>query len=128
MIWLSRLWPIIPLAIVLGLFVFLTHRLETVKDQRDGWEKSAKAYQQSAQEWQASFRQSESLRKNEQEGAVQAVNASELSCEARIQAARSSAVKIERIVTREPVCKPGEALERKLVDPALLRDAVGGVR
>lgn len=124
MIWLSRLWPIIPLAIVLGLFVFLTHRLETVKEQRDGWEKSAKAYQQSAQEWQASFRQSESLRKNEQEGAVQAVNASELSCEARIQAARSSAVKIEKIVTKGPVCETGSSPARRLVDPDSLRDAL----
>lgn len=125
MIWLSRFWPIIPLAIVLGLFVFLTHRLETVKDQRDGWEKSAKAYQQSAEEWKASFLEAEKRRKNEQEGAVQAVNASELSCEARIASARSSAVKIERIVTNAPVCKPGEAIPRTLADPGELLGAIG---
>ena len=131
MIWLAllkRLWPLLPLAIFLGLLIFLGHRLDTVKSERDLWQKSAKEYQQNAAEWEASYKASEILRGKESKASVGAVNASEQACETRIKAARDSAVKIEGIVNRAtPFCKPGEALERKLVDPAVLRNALSGL-
>lgn len=128
MTWLAlrKFWPLLVLAIILGLFLFLTHRLETVKNQRDEQQFLAKQWQQSAGQWEASFHQAEANRKTEQQTAIDAVNASESSCDARIKAARDSAVKIEGIVNRAtPVCKPGETLERKLADPNDLLDALG---
>jgi hypothetical protein len=99
---------------------------DKVRDDRDRWHSSALEYQVSAGEWEASFKASEKARRIEQEAAVGAINASEASCAQRIEKARSSALKIEKVVSSvQPVCKPGEAIERRLLDPAELRDSIG---
>jgi len=131
MIWLAllkRFWPLLPLALALGFLVFMMHRIDVLSDQRNAWEASAKQYQQNAAEWKASFVESEKRRKSEQGSALEAQNASDKACDQRVALARSSAIKIEGIVTRAPVCKPGEVIARRLVDPDELRSALGGVQ
>lgn len=122
---LAKFWWLAPsLAAVATIWLF-AYQLDHITKDRDAWQKSAKEYQASAREWEASFKSSEALRQDEQQRAVQGVNASEASCDARVAATRSSAVKIERIVTKVPMeCKPGESFPRTLADPRALADSL----
>ena len=121
---LARFWQLGAIAILIGVIWFQGAQVTKVRKDRDQWRSSALAYQVSAAEWQASFKASEKMRQDDQQVATQAFNASEASCDARIAKARSSAVKIERLVTNVPVCKPGETIERRLLDPQSLADSL----
>lgn len=128
MTWLliRKFWPAAVIAILIGIIWAQGLQSDKIRADRDAWHKSALDYQVSAGEWEASFRQAETMRQEAQQGSVQAMNASAASCEARVADARSSAVKIERIVTSVPAtCKPGESLPRVLVEPSALSDALG---
>lgn len=121
----SRFWQLGAIAVLIGVIWFQAAQVTKVRKDRDQWRSSALAYQVSAGEWNASFKASEKMRQDDQQVATQAFNASEASCDARVEKARSSAVKIERLVTNVPTCKPGETIERKLIDPRALSDAIG---
>lgn len=129
MIWLTilrKFWTIPAFAVLIGLLWWQGAQVTKVRKQSDAWHSSALAYQVSASEWEASFRQAEKARQSEQDAAVGAVNASEASCDARVAKARSSAIKIDKIVSKVPMeCKPGESLPRVLADPSDVADALG---
>lgn len=129
LIWkfIARFWWTVPLGAVVTVIWMFAYRLDHVTKDRDAWKKSATAYQISAGEWEASFRQAEALRASEQKRAVQGVNDAEATCSARVDKARSSAVKIEHIVTKPQECKPGETVPRSLVSPADLDAAIRGL-
>lgn len=121
---LRKFWMVPIFAVLISTLWWQGFRYDAMTKDRNAWKKSARAYQVSSAEWEASFHQSETMRQKDQERAVQAINASEGLCDQRVAKARSSAVKIERIVTKPAECKPGEAIPRSLVDPAVLADSL----
>lgn len=91
---------------------------------RDSWRDSARTYDEAWKAWAASYWQSEALRRQENGQARSAVTSDTAACDARVDAARSSASAITRIVTKEVQCAPGSAPVRSMFQPRELCDAL----
>jgi len=86
--------------------------------------RSARAWEQHAQGWQASFRVAETIREGEQKASRAAVAQLADQCDARVSEARRSTRIIEHIVTKEPTYDENRCPVRSLVDPDQLRSAL----
>lgn len=100
-------------------------RVERMEGQRDDWRKAAEGWQASALGWQSSFRDSEALREREGGRALVAVNEAEASCQARITEARRAGRAIAEIVHAPVANDDAGNPVRGVVDPGVLRDALG---
>ena len=74
--------------------------------------------------WEASYRQADALRREEQGRALRAVSEADAMCEARVQAARKSANAIQTIVKTETRYDQTGCPVRERVPDGLLLDAL----
>ena len=84
----------------------------------------AKAWEDHALGWMASFHAAERIRSDERDKARAAVEQLAGQCDVRVAEARQSARVIERIVTKEPTYDEARCPVRSLVDPDELRRAL----
>jgi len=77
-----------------------------------------------ARAWEASYRQADALRREEQGRALRAVSEADAMCDARVQAARKSANAIQTIVKTETRYDPTGCPIRERVPDGLLLDAL----
>jgi hypothetical protein len=102
----------------------LKANLAASRKATDAYQKAALAWEDHARGWEGSARLGEARRKLERQTAVAAIAADRRSCEARVAAARKSAVAIERIVTKEPAYDTRRCPVREPVPLGSLRDAL----
>lgn len=115
-----------PLALVLAIAAaggLADHRVMAPRLER--WKATADENAKAARAWEASFRQSESLRDKETAEAVAAYNHLSAQCDARVAAARKQALAIHALIEKDPPRDPHGCPVRQLVDPDGLRDALG---
>lgn len=91
---------------------------------RDGWKDTADANALRAWAWKDRADQLARLRLQENGRAVDAVNATQAACDARVAAARKSSLAIHNLVTKETPRDPQGCSVRQLIDPRELRDAL----
>lgn len=103
-------------------------RIERLKDDIKDEKARALAAESLAKSRKQSFDDSEEARRVDQVAAGNAVTAAEQSCDARLAEARKSTKIIERIVNHVPKTDANGCPARSLVDPGLLRDALGPSR
>ncbi len=96
-----------------------------IAGDRDAWRETARQYLGSAKAWEKSFRRAEQLRGDERLAAIRAVNDAGKACDARVAAARRSAVAIQAITTKEVRYDENRCPVRAVVGAGELRDALG---
>lgn len=99
-------------------------RYARLDDRHDVAVEAARRWEGYARGWMTSFHAAEAIRQHERADARQAVDQLSAQCDARVETARRSAVRIEHIVTKEPTYDPNRCPVRSLVDPGQLRDAL----
>lgn len=99
-----------------------------VAADRDRWKTTAGDYLKASRAWEASYRQDARLRGQERTEAVSALSAYAKACDARVAAARRSAVAIQSIVTKETIYDQAHCPVRSIVGVGELRDALGLAR
>jgi hypothetical protein len=77
-----------------------------------------------ARAWEASYRQADALRREEQGRALRAVSEGEAMCDARVAKARKSSAAIQTIVKTETRYDPTGCPVRERVPDSLLHDAL----
>ena len=77
-----------------------------------------------ARAWEASYRQADALRREEQGRALRAVSEGEAMCDARVAKARKSSTAIQTIVKTETRYDPTGCPVRERVPDGLLNDAL----
>jgi hypothetical protein len=77
-----------------------------------------------ARAWEASYRQADALRREEQGRALRAVSEADAMCEARVSKARKSANTIQTIIQKVPTYDPNGCPVRELIPSGLLNDAL----
>jgi hypothetical protein len=77
-----------------------------------------------ARAWEASYRQADALRREEQGRALRAVSEADAMCEARVSKARRSASAIQTIVKTETRYDSSGCPVRERVDTAAIREAL----
>lgn len=77
-----------------------------------------------ARAWEASYRQADALRREEQGRALRAVSEAGAQCDARVSAARKSANAIQTIIQKVPTYDPNGCPTRERVPVDSLRDAL----
>lgn len=120
---LKILGPLLGAALLMGVGAYGAARV--LEPRVDHWRAAAAANAKNAAAWEVSFRKSEQLRDAETAQAVAAYNQLSGQCEARVAAARKSALAIHALIEKDPPRDPQGCPVRQLVDPAGLRDALG---
>jgi hypothetical protein len=77
-----------------------------------------------ARAWEASYRQADALRREEQGRALRAVSEAGAQCDARVSAARKSANAIQTIIQKVPTYDPNGCPTRERIPSSLLNDAL----
>jgi hypothetical protein len=77
-----------------------------------------------ARAWEASYRQADALRREEQGRALRAVSEAGAQCDARVSAARRSASAIQTIIQKVPTYDKAGCPTRERVNADSLRDAL----
>lgn len=116
---------IISILVLLASVWIQTKNLDRMTVDRDNWRRTAAEGFGYAKAWHNSFDDSERIRGMERRNAITATNEAGLACQARVDAARASAQKIETLVTKEPVYDAQHCPVRTLLDARSLRDATG---
>jgi len=93
-------------------------------NDRNHWRDAAHAQQRAVKAWKGAFGRSEAARKAERRQSVAAVNDADKACDARVDAARSSARTIQTIIERPVRYDANNCPVRELADPRLVRDAL----
>jgi hypothetical protein len=77
-----------------------------------------------ARAWEASYRQADALRREEQGRALRAVSEADAMCEARVSKARKSANAIQTIIQKVPTYDPNGCPVRSVIGSRELSDAL----
>lgn len=121
---LLRYWYAPVIGILAGLFFFQIQRAEiATRDLKAARLETARETAR-ARAWEASYRQADALRREEQGRALRAVSEVDAMCEARVSKARRSASAIQTIVKTETRYDPTGCPVRELIPSSLLNDAL----
>jgi hypothetical protein len=77
-----------------------------------------------ARAWEASYRQADALRREEQGRALRAVSEADTMCEARVSKARKSSTAIQTIIQKVPTYDPNGCPVRSVIGSRELSDAL----
>lgn len=99
--------------------------LDRMTADRDNWRRSSAEGFAYAKAWEKSYREDKRLRGVERSDAIKATNEAGKACQARVDAARASAAKIEALVTKEPKYDAQHCPVRVLLDSRSLSNATG---
>jgi hypothetical protein len=121
---LLRFWWAPVIAACLALAGVQTLRLKASDASLYASRLETRAEKARAAAWEASYRQADALRREEQGRALRAVSEAGAQCDARVQAARKSANAIQTIVKTETRYDPTGCPVRERVSDSLLHDAL----
>lgn len=99
-------------------------RIDRAEASRDAWKAKADAWKSAASGWELSFRRAEHLRVEEQVAAIEAQNAAQTQCAARVREARASAKIIKEIAYAPVKADAAGCPVRDVVGTDRLRDAL----
>ncbi len=121
---LLRYWYAPVIAILAGLFFFQVQRVEIANRDIKASRLETARETARARAWEASYRQADALRREEQGRALRAVSEADAMCEARVSKARRSASAIQTIVKTETRYDTTNCPVRERVPADLLQDAL----
>jgi hypothetical protein len=121
---LLRFWWAPVIAACLAFAGVQTLRLDSAKTSLHASRLETRAEKARAAAWEASYRQADALRREEQGRALRAVSEAGAQCDARVSAARKSANAIRTIVEKVPTYDPTGCPVRELIPSSLLNDAL----
>jgi len=121
---LLRFWWAPVIAACLALAGVQTLRLDSAKASLHASRLETARETARARAWEASYRQADALRREEQGRALRAVSEADAMCDARVQAARKSANAIQTIVKTETRYDQTGCPVRERVPDGLLLDAL----
>jgi len=121
---LIRFWWAPVIAATLALAGVQTLRLDSAKASLHASRLETARETARARAWEASYRQADALRREEQGRALRAVSEADAMCDARVQAARKSANAIQTIVKTETRYDQTGCPVRERVPDGLLLDAL----
>jgi hypothetical protein len=121
---LRRCWWAVPIIALLAVAGVQTLRLKASAASLHALRLEIAREKASAAAWQASYRQADALRREEQGRALRAVSEGEAMCDVRVSAARKSASAIQTIVKTETRYDTTGCPVRELIPSSLLNDAL----
>jgi len=121
---LLRFWWAPVIAACIAFAGVQTLRLDSAKASLHASRLETRAEKARAVAWEASYRQADALRREEQGRALRAVSEAGAQCDARVSAARKSANAIRTIVEKVPTYDPTGCPVRELIPSSLLNDAL----
>lgn len=121
---LRRFWWAVPIIALVAFAGVQTLRLKASASSLEASRLETAREKASAAAWQASYRQADALRREEQGRALRAVSEGEAMCDARVARARKSSTAIQTIVKTETRYDSIGCPVRARVDPSLLQDAL----
>jgi hypothetical protein len=121
---LRRFWWAVPIIALLAFAGVQTLRLNSAKASLHASRLETRAEKARAAAWEASYRQADALRREEQGRALRAVSEAGAQCDARVSAARRSASAIQTIIQRPVTYDQTGCPLRSSVPVDSLRDAL----
>jgi hypothetical protein len=121
---LRRFWWAVPIIACLALAGIQTLRLDSAKASLHASRLETRAEKARAAAWEASYRQADALRREEQGRALRAVSEAGAQCDARVSAARKSANAIQTIIQKVPTYDPNGCPVRSVIGSGELSDAL----
>jgi hypothetical protein len=121
---LLRFWWAPVIAACIALAAVQTLRLDSAKASLHASRLETRAEKARARAWEASYRQADAVRREEQGMALRAVSEAGAQCDARVSAARKSANAIQTIIQKVPTYDPNGCPTRSSVPVDSLRDAL----
>lgn len=121
---LLRFWWAPVIAAALAFAAVQTLRLDSAKASLHASRLETARETARARAWEASYRQADALRREEQGRALRAVSEAGAQCDARVSAARRSASAIQTIIQRPVTYDQTGCPTRERVDADSLRDAL----
>ncbi len=121
---LRRFWWAVPIIACLALAGVQTLRLDSAKASLKVASLQIARETARARAWEASYRQADALRREEQGRALRAVSEAGAQCDARVSAARKSANAIQTIIQKVPTYDSTGCPVRSVIGSRELSDAL----
>jgi hypothetical protein len=121
---LRRFWWAVPIIALLALAGVQTLRLKASDASLHASRLETRAEKARAAAWEASYRQADALRREEQGRALRAVSEAGAQCDARVSAARKSANAIQTIIQKVPTYDSTGCPVRSVIGSRELSDAL----
>ena len=121
---LRRFWWTVPIIACLALAGVQTLRLKASDASLHASRLETRAEKARAAAWEASYRQADALRREEQGRALRAVSEAGAQCDARVSAARRSASAIQTIIQKVPTYDSTGCPVRGVIGSRELSDAL----
>jgi hypothetical protein len=121
---LLRFWWAPVIAACLAFAGVQTLRLDSAKASLHASRLETRAEKARAAAWEASYRQADALRREEQGRALRAVSEADAMCEARVSKARKSSTAIQTIIQKVPTYDPNGCPVRSVIGSRELSDAL----